>query len=392
MLRKFTFLFVLATLAVAASWSAPQARAEETAAYRGLWASTDYPAQTVAPGKPATLEISIHNAGLPPQIVALATEHTPEGWKAELLGGGSPVRSVFVGPDSTARVTLRLTPPEEVAGGAHEFVLTATGENGRFRLPLSIEVGDVAPVSLKLESELPELRGGASSNFDFKLSLTNSGGKDVTVRLDVGAPQGFRAAFRERYGSQELTSIPLKAGEKRDLSLKVDPPRQAEAGVYQVEARAATAEASAETVLKLDVTGRPELSLAGADDRLSGDAQAGSESALDLVLVNNGSAPATDVKLSSSEPSGWKIRFEPAQLASLAPGQDEKIKALVTPSAEAIAGDYQVSMRASGGDGSASSNFRITVRTSTLWGAAGMLTIAASLGVLGIAVVRYGRR
>jgi len=392
MLRKFNFLLVLATLAVAGIWSAPQAGADDTPAYRGLWASTDFPSQTIAPGKPATLEIRIHNAGLPPQIVALATEHTPDGWKAELLGSGTPVRSVFVGPDSTERVTLRLTPPEEVDDSAHKLVLSAVGEDGRFRLPLSIEVGNVAPVSLKLQSELPELRGSATSNFDFKISLTNNGGKDVTVRLDAGTPQGFRAAFRERYGSQELTSVPLKAGEKRDLSFKVDPPREAEAGVYQIEARATTTEASAAATLKLDVTGRPELSLAGADDRLSGDAQAGSESALDLVLVNHGSAPATDVKLSSSEPSGWKIRFEPTQLASLGPGQDLKIKALVTPSAEAIAGDYQVSMRASGSDGSASSNLRITVRTSTLWGAAGMLTIAASLGVLGIAVVRYGRR
>jgi len=392
MLRKSAFLLMMATLVVAGAWSAPRARAEDTPAYRGLWASTEYPSETVAPGKPATLDITIHNAGLPPQIVALATEQTPKGWKAELLGGGNPVHSVFVGPDGTARVTLRLTPPGEVSSGPHEFVLTATGNDGRFRLPLSIEVGDVAPASLKLLSELPELRGGASSNFDFKISLTNSGGKDETVRLDAGVPQGFRASFRERYGTQELTSIPLKAGEKRDLSFKVEPPRQAEAGTYQVEARAATTDASTATTLTLDVTGRPELSLTGADDRLSGDAQAGNESALDLVLVNQGSAPATDVKLSSSEPSGWKIKFEPQQLASLAPGQDEKIKALITPSAQAIAGDYQVSMRASGSDGSASSNFRITVRTSTLWGAAGMLTIAASLGVLGIAVVRYGRR
>jgi len=392
MLLKFPSLFVLAALAVAALCPAAPARAEETPAYRGLWASTDYPSQTVAPGKPATVEIKIHNAGLPPQIVALATERSPKGWKTELLGGGRPVHSVFVGPDGTARVTLRLTPPGEVPSSPQEFVLTATGKDGQFRLPLSISVGDVAPASLKLQSELPELRGSATSNFDFKVSLTNNGGKDTTVRLDAAAPQGFRASFRERYGSQELTSIPLKAGEKKDLSFKVEPPRQAEAGIYRIEAHAGTAEANTSTILTLDVTGRPDLSLAGADDRLSGDAQAGKESALDLVLVNKGSAPATDIKLSSSEPSGWKIRFEPNKLAMLAPGQDEKIKALITPSAEAIAGDYQVSMRASGSDGSDSSNFRITVRTSTLWGAAGMLTIAASLGVLGIAVVRYGRR
>lgn len=392
MLRKFALLLVMAALTAAGSWPAPPAKAAETPAYRGLWASTEYPSETVPPGKAATLDIKIHNAGLPPQIVAVTLERAAKGWKTELLGGGKPVHSVFVGPDSTSRLTLRLTPPDGATSGTHDFVLAARGADGSFELPLNITIGNVAPAGLKMESELPELRGGASSNFDFKISLTNSGGKDVTVRLDADVPRGFRASFRERYGSQELTSIPIKAGQKRDLSFKVEPPRQAKAGKYEVAAHATADGVSATTTLALDITGRPTLSLTGADERLSGDAQAGSESALDLVLVNNGSAAANDVKLSASEPSGWKVRFEPDRLASVAPGDRQTVKALITPSAEAIAGDYQVSMRASGDGGSTSSNFRITVRTSTLWGIAGVLTIAAALGVLGVSVVRYGRR
>ncbi len=36
--------------------------------------------------------------------------------------------------------------------------------------------------------------------------------------------------------------------------------------------------------------------------------------------------------------------------------------------------------------------FRITVRTSTLWGVAGIALIALAVGVVGLAVVRFGRR
>jgi uncharacterized membrane protein len=45
---------------------------------------------------------------------------------------------------------------------------------------------------------------------------------------------------------------------------------------------------------------------------------------------------------------GWKITFEPKELQQLAPNAEEKVTALVTPSDKALAGDYVMSVRASG--------------------------------------------
>ena len=64
----------------------------------------------------------------------------------------------------------------------------------------------------------------------------------------------------------------------------------------------------------------------------------------------------------------------------------------MTPSDKAIAGDYMLGMRAVHGAGNKSSDFRVTVRTSTLWGVAGIAVIAAALIVLVVAMLRYGRR
>jgi uncharacterized membrane protein len=50
------------------------------------------------------------------------------------------------------------------------------------------------------------------------------------------------------------------------------------------------------------------------------------------------------------------------------------------------------SLRASAGSESASSEFRVTVSTSTVWGVAGAGIIAAALLVLVGAVARFGRR
>ena len=65
----------------------------------------------------------------------------------------------------------------------------------------------------------------------------------------------------------------------------------------------------------------------------------------------------------------------------------------MTPSERAIAGDYQTTIRASAAGGlSESANFRITVLTSTLWGAVGIAIIAIALLVVVFAVARFGRR
>ena len=77
----------------------------------------------------------------------------------------------------------------------------------------------------------------------------------------------------------------------------------------------------------------------------------------------------------------------------MAAGATQQVKVTLTPSERAIAGDYQTTIRASATGGlSESANFRITVLTSTLWGAVGIAIIALALLVVVFAVARFGRR
>ena len=80
-------------------------------------------------------------------------------------------------------------------------------------------------------------------------------------------------------------------------------------------------------------------------------------------------------------------------MPQLAAGGTQNVKVTLTPSEKAIAGDYQTTIRASAAGGqSESSNFRITVLTSTLWGVVGVGIIAIALLVVVFAVARFGRR
>jgi uncharacterized membrane protein len=86
------------------------------------------------------------------------------------------------------------------------------------------------------------------------------------------------------------------------------------------------------------------------------------------------------------------VSFQPDRLEMLAPEQVQTVKALVVPSSKAIAGDYMVPVRAISDGINRSADFRVTVRTSTLWGLVGILVIAAALVVLVAAMLKYGRR
>jgi uncharacterized membrane protein len=392
--RMRNSMLVLA-LCAAAALTVPalaQKAEQPSSSYKGIWVSTPFPSFSTQAGEPVTIDLTVHNAGLPPQKVALGMARAASGWSELFLGEGKPVQSVFVAPGDKAAVKLRLDPTGKVAAGTQRFEVVAKGAAVSFRLPLELSVGQAFAPRLYLKPELPELRGSPSSEFDFKVAIRNDGGEDAAVRIDVQTPEGFRTKITEEYGSQELTSLPLKAGEQKTVSVKITPPSGAKQGRYPALVRATSGKAQAQTSLALEVSGEPRLELTGKEARLSADAEAGRETPIEVLVANRGSAPAPDVKLDSSAPSGWKVSFQPERLDSVAPNETKTVRALLTPSSKAIAGDYMVTLRADSGGASKSSDFRVTVHTSTLWGVVGVLVIAAALVVLVVAMLRFGRR
>lgn len=359
---------------------------------RGIWLTTPYPALTLRIGDAIKLDLRIDNKGLPPTRMELSVQGLPDGWSYEIDGGGKPVSAAYVAPDQSQSLTLQLTPPAGAKPGAYPFTVSGGTANETLRLPIALALSEPKAAKATLEPKLPALRGSVRSAFDFQVSLKNDSSEEQVYNLLAAAPDGFEAVFTEAYGSQELTSIPVKAGESKDLKLSVKLPQNAAAGQYQVAVKAQSAQAEADTNLLLDVTGQPTLALSGPEGRLSGDATAGKERDFTFTLRNSGSAPAHDVSLDATAPNGWKVAFEPKQIDSVDAGQEVNVTAKMTPSERAIAGDYVVSVRAAGGAASANADFRVTVLTSTLWGVAGLGVIGAAVIVLAVAVTRYGRR
>ena len=248
-------------------------------------------------------------------------------------------------------------------------------------------------MQISLKPDLPVIKGSPNSTFSYRLKLKNESDQELLVSLDASVPAGFAVNIKKAFGGQELTSLPVDPGREESIDVSVRALGQVAAGEYPILVRASAGDVVAIAELTAVVSGDPDLVLSTPDDRLSGKANAGKENAIKLVLRNQGTAPAISVRLEATPPRDWNVVFEPERIESLDPGQEVEVTARITPPEKAIAGDYMVTMRAIPDNGSTKRvEFRITVTTSTLWGAVGLVLIAAALGVVSLAVMRFGRR
>ncbi|NPA91499.1 MAG: ABC transporter substrate-binding protein [Chloroflexi bacterium] len=354
---------------------------------------TRFPAQVIEAGKTVTIDLTVSNAGDKPLIVHLDTQNLPEGWNATFRGLGRIVKAVYVRPKDDASVSLRLEQPADVQPDTYRIIVVATADTYKAELPLELTVQEKLPPRLKMEVELPILRGTPNTNFRFEATLRNEGDQDLTVNLEAQAPEGFQVVFKPSFGAQEVTSLPIKANESKRLNIEVKVPRQTPAGRYPIHVRAVGGGAEAAVDLAVELTGLPELSVTAPDGRLTANAYVGKETPLEIIIQNLGTANARNIELSATKPTGWKVEFDPKHIDDLPPGQQIKVTAKIRPSDKAIAGDYMVTIRASADGGVFdSTDFRITVLTSTMWGVVGIALIAVAVLIVALAVMRFGRR
>jgi uncharacterized membrane protein len=359
---------------------------------KGLFLLTDYPAVTLRPGTTSSINLKLQNYGLPPERLALSVGGVPSGWTATLIGGGQPVAAALPATNANVPLELRLDVPKEAPIGITNLTVSARGSTAEASLPIEVKLATDLPAKLTLNPQLPELRGTSKSSFEFQLAIKNDSPKKVLVSLSAQAPQNFDATYTEQYGSQELNALPLDPGQSKDVKLKVRPPNTIAAGKYKVAAKVSADDATATSDLVLDITGQPKIDIAGREGVLSAKASAGQEASIPVILSNSGTAPAEQIELSGSVPTGWKVSFEPKAVDRIAPNETKEVQALVTPAAKAVAGDYVTTVRANARGESASQTFRIAVTTSTIWGIVGIALIGGALLVMIGSVVWFGRR
>ncbi|WP_320128193.1 NEW3 domain-containing protein [uncultured Sphaerochaeta sp.] len=362
--------------------------------YEGLSVATSYPSLNVSNTDMIVFDLTVKNYNLAPQRVNLSVAGLPTGWEYQFVGGGGLINAVFAEPDKAATVQLWVVPTKTTTASAHDFTVVAKGEdNASFSLPLTVTMGQKLPQRLALDTELPTIEGAADSDFAFEVTLHNNSAAETLVDLAAKLPDGFTAKFAEQYASKNENTLSIAAGAAKTLKVTVTPPQGLAEGTYPVTVIAKAASASANVSVNLQVQGQARLSLTGEGGLLSGNAVAGKERVVTLELKNSGTADAKDIKLSAYSPTNWNVTFSPEKVDVVAAGKTQTVKATLKPSSQAITGDYSVTLKAdSTNSGNISTQYRVTVKTSSLWGIVSILIIAAAAVILVFAIKKFGRR
>jgi uncharacterized membrane protein len=380
--RSVAALLVTAGIVVSPFTAAPVAA-------QGLLITTPYPSVSVQPGATASFDLSVRADA--PERVELAVEGLPDGWSAILRGGGREVSSVFADPTTPPELTLDIDVPDDASAGATTVTVVGTAAGDTQRLDLEVSVVTAASGSVSLTTDVPAREAAADQTFSYTLDLANETPQELTFDLQAAGPAGWTVNV-EPSGEADATSVTVGARGSQTLNVEATPPPQVSEGDYPLRVDALSGDQSVAIDLLARVTGRVEMTFSTADERLNTTANAGTASRLEVALVNSGTATLTGISLTGSGPSEWEVTFEPAEVPDVAPGDTAAATAIITPSENAVAGDYVVTLRASGEGVEQSLDIRVTVETSPLWGAVGLLLIVATLGALVWVFRRYGRR
>jgi len=359
-----------------------------TNAVQGLSLTTPYPAVTTSPGSRVTFDLKV-NAKAQGRV-DLQLTGVPASWTASLHGGGLVIGAVLLNGTDAADVRLDLDVPAE-ATGTTRIVVTASDSGSRVELPLDVKVAANAGGVVKVEPDYTALRGSADQSFTFNLTITNDKQEDVTYTATGQGPVGWTVDVTLT-GQAQAVSGTAKAGSTASVAVKVTPAKNAEAKTNPIAVVVTVAGQQFPIELGVDITGRYSLSLSTPNQALSGHGPAGGVTQQTFMITNTGTAPVTNVKMSSTAPTNWKVEFDQPTIASIAPGQPVNVIAKITPSGDAIAGDYSLTITATGAEANDNVDFRFTVETSIVGGLIGVGLIAAAIGGLLWVFRRYGRR
>lgn len=351
--------------------------------------TTAYPVVRVGPGENAEMAIEVTSTTV--ERVALSVVEAPQGWRARLTGGGFEIGAVFTDPAEPPEVTLEVAVPSDTAPGVHRVLVRGDGGGEVIDLPIEFQVAEDVAGAFEFSTEFSQLRGAAADTFRFDVTVESNSPRQASFNLAAAGPPDWQVTARPS-GQQQAATLTVEPGATGTFQVEANPPDNVEAGSYPITVRAAGAGTTIETELQVEIEGSFSMTFNTANERLDAKGNAGDTTSVALVVRNEGTAPLQDLTFSGTPPSGWDVEFRPERVDVIPPGETANVTARIRPDSDAVAGDYAVTLSASGSGQDQSLDLRFAVETSGWWGFLGIAIIAVSVAVLLWVFRRFGRR
>jgi uncharacterized membrane protein len=352
------------------------------------------------PGRSKDFRLELENLGDSAiDRIAFSAEQ-PEGWTITF---DPPRLATLVSFDSET-VYASINVPEGTAAGDYFISLTADGDQAStetvdVRVQVNIPRREQA---IEVRSVHPRVEAIAGSDFVFEIEFKFTGeilGDSRSFELNPTGPQGWEVFFTPQFEKEKhISAIDLKPGtvaysDKTRVVASAPFFPLPEPGEYVISVDVVSEDLQDTIELTAEITAVYNLLLAPAGERLNTTATAGRDNFFSLSIGNLGTAPIDKVNFSSQKPEGWTIEFTPDQVDSLEALDTQTIDINIKPPPETIAGDYSITLRASGVQSTSDAlNIRVTVETPTIWGWVGIgIIVIVIAGLIGV-FLRFSRR
>ncbi len=379
----------LATTAVLLAGLAPAALAVDVFAV-----TTPYPSIAVAPGSSASFDLSVTSPKS--GTASLEVGGTPAGWTATLHGGGFVISGVSVAPGKPGTARLDVKVPTDTTVTAGKLTVTARLDGDVATLPISVTVDKAVSGDVTLSSTSQTLTGPNDTSYSFPVTVDNGSAEDLTVSATATGPTGW--TVDTKLSEAQAASVVVKAGSSTTVTVSVTPAPDAPAGLGVIDLQVTAGTQVLPYQLGVDITGTFKITLSTPNQLVSAHGPAGSGTTQQIVVKNDGTGPLTNVKMTATQPTNWKIAFDQDTIPTIPPGQQVTVTSTITPSGDAVTGDYQITLTATApgdnGANAATSDLAMTftVETSPIWLLAGVVLIVAILAALFYVFRTYGRR
>ena len=352
-------------------------------------------------GREKDIRVDLENVGDEVVTKIDFKSEIPEGWTIKY----EPPRMASLGVYDSERIYASVLAPEDFAEGDYFVTIWAEGEQASTeKVEIRVTVKHLEKAeSIEVRAIHPSVEAIAGNDFvfevEFKYTAADILGEPRNFDLITTAPQGWEVYFTPQFEKEKrVSAIALKPGsvaysEKTRMVATAPFWPLPEPGDYKITLEVVSGDLKDTIELKAVITASYALILAPAGERYDTKAKAGRDNYFSIKVGNLGTAPIDKITFSPDIPEGWSVQFSPEQVDELEAFGTRTIEMNIKPPPETIAGDYMISVRASGVQKTSEKvNIRVTVETPTVWRWIGVIIIAVVIMGLVVIFMRFSRR
>ncbi|AFK22792.1 NEW3 domain-containing protein [Pyrococcus sp. ST04] len=300
------------------------------------------------------------------------------------------------GTDSNGMLEVKLDPGEyriavskEGYEKKEEIVKLEDGEIKELKVML---IKEAYYFDVETESDVYSIVLGEVS-VPLTVTIRNLGRNDDEYKLKVeNLPEAWNAMFSQTpEGSIEITTIRVESGKAENVYLRIYPSLNSKPGIYNLTIVVQSSSGIIKRVpIKVKLIGSYRLGVNIPNYRMS--ITAGEEKSTTIALVNFGTAPITNIKITASGPQGWDIKVSEPSIPILDPKDSVRVMITIKVPEGTPAGDYRVRIQVKSDQQEWQDSIRVVVKQKSTSAYIGLLILVLAFGIVIYMMRRIGRR